>query len=99
MSRDIRALKMAMRSEVAAKVAKLSDLDRADLASKACALLENQTNWQKAGVVLLYAPVPGELDIWPLVKSGLASGKVISLPRFDSDRHGYIACRIKELSA
>ena len=53
--------------------------------------LQGQPQWQEAKTVLLYAPLPDEIDIWPLVSLALAAGKEIFLPRFDPMADRYLA--------
>lgn len=38
--------------------------------------------WQKAGVILLYAPIPHEkeVDTWPMIERLLEKGKTVALP-------------------
>src|SRR5260221_6696143 len=55
-----------------------------------------QTVWQKAQSILFYAPLPEELDVWPLLVNTLAAGKTISLPRFEAEQKGYVACHIRD---
>jgi 5-formyltetrahydrofolate cyclo-ligase len=47
--------------------------------------------------VLFYAPLPGELDLWPLAADALAGGKTVALPRFVPARRSYIACQVQDL--
>ena len=48
--------------------------------------LKEQAIWKNAGSVLFFAPLPDELDVWPLLEDALAGGKIAALPRFDSGR-------------
>jgi len=43
--------------------------------------------------ILVYAPLPEELDVWPLLMVALAAGKTVSLPRFDAEQKNYVACQ------
>ncbi len=50
-------------------------------------------------MVLFYAPLPEELDVWQLATKTLAAGKMVALPRFDSAKGTYVACRIQNLTS
>ncbi len=79
-------------------MAGFSEEARKEASARALALLERQKAWQSAGSVMLYAPVRGELDVWPLADSALRAGKALSLPRFDAETNRYIACQVKDLA-
>jgi 5-formyltetrahydrofolate cyclo-ligase len=87
--------KLALRRHVRTLLNGLTAAQRAAASSRACALLEKQSVWQKAHSILFYAPLPQELDLWPLVHGSLAAGRTVVLPRFDSGSSKYIACRIQ----
>ena len=71
---------------------------RAAASGQACALLELQPLWKNASLIFFYAPLPEELDIWPLLRDSIAAGKTIALPRFDSITQRYVACQIQDLA-
>ena len=54
--------------------------------------------WKRAGVVLLFAPLPEEPDIWPLLSEAIAAGKTVALPAFVSGTSVYTARQIIEPS-
>jgi 5-formyltetrahydrofolate cyclo-ligase len=41
--------------------------------------------------------MPDEPDIWPLVETVLADGKIVGLPRFSSQAQTYVAARVREI--
>jgi 5-formyltetrahydrofolate cyclo-ligase len=94
MQNDTRAAKRMLRHEVRAELQRLSAAERATASAQARALLEAHALWQRANSVLLFAPLPGELDVWPLLTRALAAGKQVALPRFVSTTHGYEAGQI-----
>ena len=53
--------------------------------------------WRGATRVLLYAPLPDELDVLPLLRNALLSGKQLALPRFDPIQKSYLACQVLNL--
>lgn len=95
---SIKERKSALRAEVRARMASLSEEERKEAAARVRKLLSQQAAWQKAGSVLLYAPLAKELDVWPLVEDALQAGKVVALPRFDAETKSYAACQIRDLS-
>jgi 5-formyltetrahydrofolate cyclo-ligase len=63
---------------------------------RACDLLRRQPVWQNARAVLFYAPVPGEIDLWPVLEEGLRAGKVVALPRYMAATGDYEAAQIHD---
>ena len=59
--------------------------------------LKEQAIWKNAGSVLFFAPLPEELDLWPLLEEALAGGKIAALPRFHPAGNSYVACRVQNL--
>ena len=88
--------KNTLRAQIREALKKMPPERRASASAEACARLMQQTVWQKAQSVLFYAPLPEELDVWPLLMTALAAGKTVSLPRFDAEQKNYVACHIKD---
>lgn len=88
--------KAMLRRKVTNEMRGLSTERRTAAAARARALLQQQHVWQKAKAVLLYAPLPDELDVWPLLSAALASGKEVALPRYVAASCEYIACWVGE---
>jgi 5-formyltetrahydrofolate cyclo-ligase len=88
--------KTTLRTQIRAGLGKMTPTERAAASVEACARLREQVVWQKAKSVLFYAPLPEELDVWPLLLSALAGGRMVSLPRFDPEQKGYVACHIRD---
>lgn len=88
--------KASLRAKVRAELKKMSPADRISASLQACARLEQQTLWHAAQSILFYAPLAGELDIWPLLVDALATGKTVLLPRFIPEQNLYVACQIKD---
>lgn len=93
------AAKQALRRQISARLKGMSADARAAASAQACALLERQSLWHSARSILFFAPLPGELDVWPLLPDALAAGKTVALPRFDAATRTYCACRIEDLAA
>jgi 5-formyltetrahydrofolate cyclo-ligase len=61
--------------------------------ARVCEHLRAAPCWQSARTILLFAPLPSEVDVWPLVPEALAARKTVALPRrLDSgDEYGAAA--------
>jgi len=53
--------------------------------------------WSTAKTVLLFAPLPDELDIWPLLARGIAAGKTMALPAMISGTNSYTTRQVSDL--
>jgi 5-formyltetrahydrofolate cyclo-ligase len=60
--------------------------------------LRRQAVWNDARSVLFYSPIPGELDLSPLIELALESGKAVLLPRFAAGTGTYEAVRVSNLN-
>jgi 5-formyltetrahydrofolate cyclo-ligase len=72
--------------------------ERAEASERACQRLYEQPIWQEAKSVLGYAPLPDELDVFPLLERALADGKAVGLPQFEGRTGLYRVCRITDLN-
>ena len=61
----------------------------ASRSAQAVALLRTQRVWRSASSVLFYAPMPGELNVWPLLLEAISEGKRVFLPRFQAAQSAY----------
>ena len=57
--------------------------------------LKDQPFWRDTASILFFAPMPDEVDVWPLLEETLAVGKIATLPRFDPASNDYLACRVQ----
>ncbi|MGD0086006.1 MAG: 5-formyltetrahydrofolate cyclo-ligase [Verrucomicrobiota bacterium] len=87
--------KTKLRSDIRRVLKKLSPEHRAVDSLKIRALLSQQPFWKDAAAVLFFAPLPDEVDVWPLLAEALAAGKTAALPRFDSENNDYLACHVQ----
>jgi 5-formyltetrahydrofolate cyclo-ligase len=60
-----------------------------------CTRLRRQAIWKSAGSILFFAPLPIELDIWPLLEEALLARKTVALPRFSPATRTYLAAQIQ----
>ena len=94
-----RTAKNAVRNEIRARLRCLVGAERTVGSAKARRLLTDQPVWSQAQSVLFYAPLPEEVDVWPLLPEALAAGKLVALPRFVAETKGYEAWQIRHPEA
>jgi len=90
----IQDAKQALRHQVRADLARMKPGERAAASAQACALLAAQELWKTARWVMFFAPLPVELDVWPLLSEALATAKKVALPRFVEETRSYEPCQI-----
>lgn len=90
-------MKNPLRQQMLERLQKISTIQREQFSAQTCELLRNQLIWQNAKSILFYAPLPNEVDIWPLVSEALAADKIVALPGFDAEENSYVARQIKSL--
>jgi 5-formyltetrahydrofolate cyclo-ligase len=89
MSALARETKSELRSRVRAALKQISVEEATKASSQACALLRGQTIWRQVNCVLFYSPLALELDLSPLMRQALESGKRVALPRFIEEEGCY----------
>lgn len=90
-------MKNPLRQQMLERLQKISATQREQFSAQACELLRNQPIWQNAKSILFYAPLPNEVDLWPLVSEALIANKIVALPGFDAEEDSYVARQIKNL--
>lgn len=91
---DPRTAKALLREQIRARVKSLSPTALRSSSAALCARLRAQRAWQESKTVLLFAPLPDEPDVWPLLAEALAANKIVALPSFVSATNTYVARRI-----
>lgn len=89
--------KRRLRQQASSALAGMSPEEREALSEEACAILAAQPLWNEVRSVLFYAPLAGELNIWPLLSRALGAGKCVALPRFDGLTGGYLPAIITDV--
>jgi 5-formyltetrahydrofolate cyclo-ligase len=89
--------KAELRAKIRAALREISPATRETASRNLCAKLKQQSFFQTAATVLFFAPLPDEVDVWPLLQEAIASNKIVVLPRFDSAAKSYVACRVQNL--
>lgn len=90
--------KAALRKKIRDGLKLFTKEKRKSDSKKLCAKLKGQSFFQGAASVLFFAPLPTEVDLWPLLEESFAAGKVVALPRFDPANQNYVACRVQNLA-
>ncbi len=95
MTTAIPEAKSALRKQVRAELKRMAPEERAAASAQARAALAAQALWQQAQSILFFAPLPEELDVWPLLAAALSANKKVALPRFVAETRTYVACQIQ----
>jgi 5-formyltetrahydrofolate cyclo-ligase len=88
--------KANLRQQMRAQLLKLSVAVRDAASGSLCARLRELNMWRDVKFVLLFAPLPEEPDIWPLLAEAIAAGKTVALPAFIPGTSVYTARQIVE---
>ena len=64
-----------------------------------CRLILESSHWMQAEQIMLYMPLPDELDIKPLLLNGLKNKKRVALPRFSIRNNVYEISEISSLNS
>ena len=81
-----------LRKQIRGALEKIPPAARGAMSAQICDRLKEPAVWKNAGAVLLFAPMPAEPDVWPLLEEALAAGKIAALPRLPSGRQT-LRCR------
>ena len=76
MDTDKHRLKTELRSHIRARLENISPAVRAVESIEVCERLKPQL--QGAGTILFFAPLPGEIDLWPLLEESAPAGKTVA---------------------
>src|SRR3954466_147562 len=90
------AAKTGLRQQVRELLRRITPEQKALASAQARARLQTQQLWRQAATILFFAPLPDEINVWPLISTALAAGKHVFLPRFDPESNRYIARRLQD---
>jgi 5-formyltetrahydrofolate cyclo-ligase len=88
-------LKTALRKMIRFQLEKISPAMRAVESIELCERLKTQM--PSAHTILFFAPLPDELDVWPVLEFSMALGTTCALPFFDAEKKIYGARRLENL--
>jgi 5-formyltetrahydrofolate cyclo-ligase len=94
---SIQTAKMAIRSQIRVELKKMTPEERSTASAEIRRRLESQEVWRNAKTILFYAPLPEEVDVWPLLVDALVSGRTVLLPRFVGEDNGYVICHVEDV--
>ena len=72
--------KSEIRDEIKSKRKSLEPAESGRISRAVCRKISSLGVWKKAKTAAVYIPLPGEVDIWPLINEGLSTGKIILAP-------------------
>ncbi|MCR4946645.1 MAG: 5-formyltetrahydrofolate cyclo-ligase [Lachnospiraceae bacterium] len=58
---------------------------RAECSLKICSIVEDSAEFEDSDIILCYAPIKSEVDVWPLFDTAISKGKKVGLPLVDGD--------------
>ena len=90
--------KSVLREQIRARLKTISATERAVATMQLCGRLKASEILRAAKSVLLFAPLPDEPDLWPLLAEALHAGKLVALPCFDPATKKYFAAQIRNLT-
>jgi len=94
---EIALAKSNLRAHIRARLENISEAVRAVESIELRERLQAQI--PSAHTILFFAPLPDELDVWPMLELALATGTNCALPFFDAEKNTYGAKRLKNLAA
>jgi 5-formyltetrahydrofolate cyclo-ligase len=84
-----------LRQQVKAHLRELPPVIMERASAQARERLLQQPLWRRATAILFYAPLPAEIDIWPLLTEASETGKMVALPRYGAGSGAYVACQVR----
>ncbi len=97
MNDSIRGEKASLRRRLTAQGKAQGPWDREAVSRATRDRLLSRPEWRAARFVMAYAPLPDELDLWPVAAQALAEGRRLALPRFDAAAGAYEAAEVEVL--
>jgi 5-formyltetrahydrofolate cyclo-ligase len=94
MNPDLNHQKAAMRRHLRELLNGLTTAERIAGSEKIRDIVLASPWWQRAQNVLLYVPLPDEIDVRLLWPAALTSNKTLCLPRFNPEKEAYDACQL-----
>jgi 5-formyltetrahydrofolate cyclo-ligase len=94
MNPDLNHDKAAMRRHLRELLNGMTTAERIAGSAKVRDLVLASSWWQRARNVLMYVPLPNEIDVRLLWPAAVTSGKTLCLPRFNPGKEAYDACQL-----
>ena len=96
---EVTQAKAELRAEFRKKLADVPVSERDRAAAVIFDVVRSRSEWQEAKTVMLYVPLPGELNILPLLNAAIHHHKTLTLPRFNRETQTYEAAVVKNLAS
>jgi 5-formyltetrahydrofolate cyclo-ligase len=96
MSQSTQQLKAALRRRLRQQLKSFSPAERAAVSTQIRERIRQQPVWLQAACVLLYAPLPDEPDVFPLLNQALSAGKSVALLRHLSSDDSFAPRRVRD---
>ena len=93
---DARLTKQALREQLRLAKLNMTPDERAEQSALICRRIVESSLWRSSQAILLYSPLISELNVNPLIVSGLIDTKIVSLPRFISKSDRYAPYVIRQ---
>lgn len=88
--------KAELRAQLRSQLAELSAEQIAEGSTRIADRILSDDGWKNARSVLLFTPIRFEVDLVRVIREGIASGKVVCLPRYSQTNANYEAAVLHE---
>lgn len=78
-------MKKALRSKIRAQKAGYTPAQLSSMSEEVCRSISTDGLWHSAGTILLYHPLPDEVDVRPLIEEAVRRGQKVLLPKVVGD--------------
>jgi 5-formyltetrahydrofolate cyclo-ligase len=99
MSEPLIPTKPELRDAMRGPLALLSPAERAALSSQVCRRVMALDAFTTADTVMMFLPLPGEVDICPIALRCFQTGRTVCVPRVDWERKRMRAVEIRDIDA
>jgi 5-formyltetrahydrofolate cyclo-ligase len=99
MSDSLSQTKAELRDAMRRALAALSPADRGTLSTQVCRRVMALDAFTTADTVMLFLPLPGEVDICPVALRCFQTGRTVCVPRVDWERKRMRAVEIRDIDA
>lgn len=95
---ELRRHKNQIRADFRARRTSLTLEKKQALDTKLCNRFLSLASYRFAEAVLVYAPLPGEIDIYPIIRDALKKGKTVAFPRCTDNESAMTYHIVEDLS-
>lgn len=91
--------KNSLRDQMRARLQTIAPCDHWWLSGNACRQVSAMPKWDQARCVMVFAPLPWEINVMPLALVALECGVQVCVPRVDWDRRQMVPALVKDWAA